>query len=1465
LNCDGICINDTDSDGVCNEIEVLGCADPTACNYNASATDEDASCTYPTQSYLNCDGTCINDTDSDGVCNEIEVPGCTDPEACNFSAVATDDNESCTYPTLNYLDCEGNCLNDSDLDGICNEEETSGCTDEAACNYNASATDEDGSCVYASLTYYVDGDGDGFGAGDGALYCSDPGAGFTLDNTDCDDSNALISPSAAEVCNEVDDDCDIEVDEFVTSTFYADADGDGFGNATDAIEACEMPDGYVDNQEDCDDNLLTYQDSDGDGMGTNVPDACGSISNEDCDDSNVLVFLGAEEICENGIDEDCDGQDLACAIEGCMDTLACNYNPLAVVDNESCTYPASSSVGCNGLCIEDTDGDGICNPDEIVGCTRQDACNYNPLATDEDDPSCIYPEASYLNCDGTCINDVDSDGVCDEIEVVGCQDETACNYNPLATDNATCEYASLTYYVDADGDGVGTDEPVLLCEVPTSGYADHPGDCDDNNATVYAGAVEICNDVDDDCDGEIDEGVLLTFFADADGDGFGDNNTSVQGCVAPEGYVNNDSDCDDTQITYTDLDGDGYGSEGWVACGSYFNTDCDDSNAGINPLQSDICGNGIDEDCSGSDEVCPLIVASDNTYNLNEDDANVVLDVLSNDQGTATTILPSTLDLDVNTPGVQTTVTTSAGTWVSNGTGQVIFTPNPNYNSELFGDAVLTYQVSDANGVVSNIATVTVEIAPIEDNPIIVEEMIDSITPFQTPVEICLDAQEVDGQDNFIINVFGPNNGVITNLEDTNFCFTYTPNDNFSGVDSIAIIMCDSGSGSLCDTVWVTINVGLGAPIAHNDFATISEDEIANIDLLSNDDAGDLVIDASSVDLDPSTPGIQQSYTSADGLWTVDGNGGLTFTPNPNYNGITMITYTVSDTTGAVSNVAMISIEVLPINDGPQVSEGNGPIVNETNFEEPIVICIDAVDVDGDSLSLSAISGPANGTLNEQTELCFEYVPNAGFTGLDSVAIVVCDNGLPTHCDTVIVYINVLPTAPVAVDDMASMDEDASVIIPILENDVTNGAALDLNTVDLDVNTPGIQNTYTTVEGTWTVDGLGTVTFTPVANFNGNASLNYQVTDVVGNTSNSGLVTVTVNPINDAPNGPISVTESTPFETPATVCIDPSLVIDIDGDQVSVTSVLVDPANGVVSGLNDGDLCFTYVPNNNFTGIDSMLVTICDNGTPSLCDTVWAYVLIGGSAPIAQDDYVNSNTATVSIDVALNDQIPGNVGYTVSVVDSTSNGTIVLNGSLVSYTPDFGFCGVDSMLYSICNDMGMCDTAMLIIDVTPADADLDGISDFYETLEGDADADGTPNYLDEDSDNDGLTDSEEAGTSSLCDANFKDCDQDGTPDYLDFFTCGVALEIPEGFSPNGDNTNDTWVIPGVEEFPENTMTVFNRWGAQVYSKAPYDNSWDGTCSENAIGSNLLPEGTYFFVFKTGPNGETKNGYVYIKR
>src|SRR6185295_3637787 len=96
------------------------------------------------------------------------------------------------------------------------------------------------------------------------------------DNTDCNDNNSAVHPGATETCNSVDDDCDSQIDEGVQSTFYADTDGDGYGNTSSTTSACSAPSGYV-------------------------ADAT------DCNDANAAVNPGATEAC-NGVDDDCDTQ-----------------------------------------------------------------------------------------------------------------------------------------------------------------------------------------------------------------------------------------------------------------------------------------------------------------------------------------------------------------------------------------------------------------------------------------------------------------------------------------------------------------------------------------------------------------------------------------------------------------------------------------------------------------------------------------------------------------------------------------------------------------------------------------------------------------------------------------------------------------------------------------------------------------------------------------------------------------------------------------------------------------------------------------------------------------------------------------------------------------------------------------------------------------------------------------------------
>ena len=122
----------------------------------------------------------------------------------------------------------------------------------------------------------------------------------------------------------------------------------------------------------------------------------------------------------------------------CTDKKSLNYNADSPINNGSREYQPKTYYNCEGECINDTDSDGTCDELEVFGCTDETACNYNTEAT-ENDGSCEYP-IQYYNCEGECINDTDSDGTCDELEVFGCTDETACNYNPEATENEGCEY-----------------------------------------------------------------------------------------------------------------------------------------------------------------------------------------------------------------------------------------------------------------------------------------------------------------------------------------------------------------------------------------------------------------------------------------------------------------------------------------------------------------------------------------------------------------------------------------------------------------------------------------------------------------------------------------------------------------------------------------------------------------------------------------------------------------------------------------------------------------------------------------------------------------------------------------------------------------------------------------------------------------------------------------------------------------
>lgn len=462
-------------------------------------------------------------------------------------------------------------------------------------------------------TWYLDMDQDGAAGSDAVLACDAPEGAQTL-QSDCNDANAQIHPGALEVCDDVDQDCNGLIDDNPSDpeTFYVDADGDGHGDASRSTAACAMPQGHT-------------------------------SSHDDCDDTRSAVYPGAPELC-NSQDDDCDGlldEDVANPPAWYADEDGDGYGLDSDVLRQ-CTAPGRVSVA--GDC-DDTDAarhpaaaeicndiDDNCNAQIDDGLATQawypDADGDTFGASNPKIQDCAQP-AGHVLSNGDC-DDARAEihpgavEVCDDID----QDCDGAADDGLATQRQ---------YPDGDVDGYGNSSlPQDSCRT-LEGFVARGGDCNDTLATVYPGAQETCNRVDDDCDAQIDEGAVdaALYYRDADTDSFGGTST-VLSCAIPTGYVALSGDCNDADATIypgadeycnaldddcdaqidedavdailwgTDSDGDGFGDEpltsscegapDQVVVDETHPSDCDDSDADYHP--------GATESCDGEDYNC---------------------------------------------------------------------------------------------------------------------------------------------------------------------------------------------------------------------------------------------------------------------------------------------------------------------------------------------------------------------------------------------------------------------------------------------------------------------------------------------------------------------------------------------------------------------------------------------------------------------------------------------------------------------------------------------------------------------------------------------------------------------------------------------------------------------------------------------------------------------------------------------
>ena len=216
-------------------------------------------------------------------------------------------------------------------------------------------------------------------------------------------------------------------------------------------------------------------------------------------------------------------------ILGCIDPLACNYNSNANSDDNSCIYANDICDTCSGetdgtgtVVDNDLDNDGVCDDDEVLGCTDAEACNYNILATDEDD-SCIYPSETYLDCNGDCLSDLDLDGICDEIDDDIDGDGIDNNWE---NENGLNPYDPQDSLSDLDQDGLSNIEEYIYSTNPNN--IDTDGDGLNDFDEINSGFDPLLPNTDCDNDGifdYFDEDSCIIFIPDGfspNGDGFND-------------------------------------------------------------------------------------------------------------------------------------------------------------------------------------------------------------------------------------------------------------------------------------------------------------------------------------------------------------------------------------------------------------------------------------------------------------------------------------------------------------------------------------------------------------------------------------------------------------------------------------------------------------------------------------------------------------------------------------------------------------------------------------------------------------------------------------------------------------------------------------------------------------------------------------------------------------------------------
>ncbi|QSZ42755.1 tandem-95 repeat protein [Sulfurimonas aquatica] len=652
---------------------------------------------------------------------------------------------------------------------------------------------------------------------------------------------------------------------------------------------------------------------------------------------------------------------------------------------------------------------------------------------------------------------------------------------------------------------------------------------------------------------------------------------------------------------------------------------------------------------------------------------------------TSATLLANDTDADGDTLTITALSSPVNATVVLESNGDVTVTPNANFN----GEATFNYTISD--GVTTAVASVSVTVTPVNDAPVAANDISTTSEDTQktiTSAMLLANDSDVDGDTLSITAVDTPINATV--VLETNGDITFTPNANFNGVATFNYSVSD---GNLTDTatVSVTVTTTNDAPLATADTATTLEDTpvvITSATLLAND-----------TDADGDTLTITALSSPVNATVVLESNGDVTVTPNANFNGEATFNYTISD--GVTTAVASVSVTVTPVNDAPVAANDISTTSEDTQktITSAMLLANDS-DVDGDTLSITAVDTPINATVVLETNGDITFTPNANFNGVATFNYSVSDGNL-TDTATVSVTVTTTNDAPLATADTATTLEDTPVVI--------TSATLLANDTDADGDTLTITALSSPVNATVVLESNGDVTVTPNANFNGEATFNYTISD--GVTTAVASVSVTVTPVNDAPVG---ITDA--FGTYKNINLlinSASLLVndsDVDGDTIVIES-FTQPTNG--SLVDNANGTYTYTPNSDFLGADSFTYTINDT-FESVIVTVNLNVIINAGLVATDDTASVLEDSSININVLLND-----LGDTISIDSYTqaANGSLVQSSGVFTYTPTADFNGADNFTYTIRDVNGSLDTATVTVTVASINDAPVAVDDVASTTE----------------------------------------------------------------------------------------------------------------------------------------------------